>query len=361
MSFLDSVLTSVNPALKESKPASPAPAQARTNGASKGGGAKDVAGVKRKAEGDLARDITKTQRQTPPATTPTGTTNGAPVRPVAGVPSGSYSGTARTDTGNPVSRLVSRPSNATTAPNLQAVKVEKRPTSAPPPAAALPVAPPKKGSYQEILARAKAAQQAKPTAGSYKHQKTERLSKKTLEMTKGKNVPLRNGKPMDNKIKPANTNNTGERSRTGSSEPAARKPGDLPKEKRKPVDLGYKGTMRPVSVEPQYKGTMGLARSGQNRKPTDLRRSKPAFSSRGAHYVYSEDEEEEEDGYDSDASSDMEAAASDIEREEALALKAAKKDDAKEAAMEAELKRQKERRKMLARMQAEKQKKKPVY
>jgi protein SPT2 len=311
--------------------------------------------------------VAKRERQIPSTVTPN--PNGLPVRPSAAPASvsGSYRGTARADGAKAVPKPATKPPNATSS-SSQAIKTERRPATAPappPPAAALQAAgPPKKGSYQEILARAKAAQQAKPLTGTIKHKQMERVTRKerlaAQEAAKAKHGPSRNGKAAE-RSRPEERIKAGDRSRTGSSEPAARKAGETSKEKRKPLDLGYKGTMRPLSAEPQYKGTMGLARPGQARKPTDARRG-GQIAPRGARYAsYSEEEDEEEEDYDSDASSDMEAGAFDVEREEMLALKAAKHDDAKEAAMEAELKRQKERRKMLAKMAAEKSKKKPIY
>jgi hypothetical protein len=68
------------------------------------------------------------------------------------------------------------------------------------------------------------------------------------------------------------------------------------------------------------------------------------------------DEEDEGEGSEmagsgideSDGSSDMEAGAFDIEREEQAALRAAKEDDAKELALEMKLKREKEARRKSA-------------
>jgi hypothetical protein len=214
--------------------------------------------------------------------------------------------------------------------------------------------PPKKGSYQEILARAKAAQQAKLPVGTIKHRQTEKLSKKerlaTIESTKGKSPAIKDKK--------------GERSRTGSAEASSKKSGEAVKKERKPLDLGYKGTMRPVSAEPQYKGTSGLARPGQPRKPTG--KEKGARYAGYADWDDLDDEEEEleeeEEGYGSDVSSDMEAGAFDLDREEEMALKVARKEDAEALAEENRLKREKEeRRRRLAKMAANAGKKKPIY
>jgi protein SPT2 len=303
--------------------------------------------------------------------------NGALPRPAAASPARpiAYRGTARADAAKPVARPVAKPlskiqtGSTTTSP---AIKPEKTSTATPttPVAPSPAAAPPKKGSYAEILARGKAAAQVvKPNIGTIKHKPTEKLSRRERlalqEVTKkgkSKSAPIRDKKPED-RIK------AGERSRTGSSEPTSRKPGEPPKEKRKPLVLDYQGTMRrPASAEPPYRGTMNLARPNQPRKPSanDIRGRGNAPGSRDQkeprYASYSDDEPDEEDDYASDASSDMEADAFEVDREEELALRAARAEDAKAAAEEAEHRRKKdERKKMLAKMAADKAKKKPIY
>lgn len=66
-------------------------------------------------------------------------------------------------------------------------------------------------------------------------------------------------------------------------------------------------------------------------------------------YLGTDEEEDseadlQEEGYNSDASSDMEAGAFDIDEEERAAMRAAKEDDARELAEENRLKREKEER-----------------
>jgi protein SPT2 len=239
------------------------------------------------------------------------------------------------------------------------IKAEPKPAplvkapTAPAPAAK----PPKKGSFQEILARGKQIQQTIAPIGVIKHKQTEKLSKKERDRLAQEAAAKAKGSASRDK-------KAGNRSRTGSSEPAPRKPGEQPKEKRKPVDLGYTGTARPKdkSAEPQYKGTMGLARPGQTRKAPVGQKEAASRYSRYADYSDEElDEEEEEVDYESDLS-DMEAGMFDVDEEEELALREAKKDDAKEKALENELKRQKQQRKnKLAAMAAAARKKKPIY
>jgi hypothetical protein len=135
-----------------------------------------------------------------------------------------------------------------------------------------------------------------------------------------------------------------------------------PQEKRKPADLGYSGTARPAKkpVEVGYKGT---ARSGPAAATPATRpgasaaavkkKAKPAQDRYAGYANWSDLDEmdDEEDDYASDASSDMEGGIWDVEKEEAEALKAAKREDAAALAEENALKREKEeRRRKLAAM-----------
>jgi protein SPT2 len=364
--YLSSILASIGG--NENPPAPSGAPQPRTNGQPAGAGTTDTpGGQKRKAEGDLNNGVTKTQRQDSSSTNANGSLSRPAVAPPPGP--GAYRGTARADIAKPPSKPLPKV-QAGISSTTPAIKPEKKSIPAP----STPVAPPpatgplKKGSYAEIMARAKAAQGVKPNVGTIKHKPTEKLSRRErlalLDVTKkgkSKSVPIRDKRPEDRA-------KASERSRTGSSEPVSGKAGDQPKEKRKPLDLGYKGTMRPVSAEPQYKGTMNLARPNQPRKPfaKNNRHGGNSYGSRDQkeprYASYSEDELEEEDDYASDASSDMEADAFEVDREEELALRAAKLEDAKAASEEAEHRRKKdERKKMLAKMAADKAKKKPVY
>jgi protein SPT2 len=371
LQYLSSILASIggNESIPTPTPTPSSAAPPQTNGLSTGVSTKDATvGQKRKAESDLNNEIAKTQR---PNSIPT-STNAVTARPLAALPAGStaYRGTARPEVAKPAPKPLSKLQSGS-ASMTPVIKTERKavPAQSTPVAPTSLSAPPKKGSYQEILARAKAAQAIKPNAGTIKHKQTEKLSRKerlalqeaSRVKSKNQSLPVRDKKPRD-RIK------AGERSRTGSSEPTARKSGEQAKEKRKPLDLGYKGTMRPASAEPQYKGTMNLAGGNHSRKPAakDARRGGNAYGSRDQreprYASYSEDELDEEDDYASDVSSDMEADVFDVDREEQQALRAAKAEDAKAAAEEAEHRRKKdERKKMLSKMAADKAKKKPVY
>jgi hypothetical protein len=97
-----------------------------------------------------------------------------------------------------------------------------------------------------------------------------------------------------------------------------------------------------------YKGTMGTS-ANRSRDSGAGRATKRSRLNEYMDTDEDEDDEMEEDdddgyGYGSEQSSDMEAGIDDIEREDAMALKAAKEDDARELALEIKLKREKEER-----------------
>lgn len=133
-----------------------------------------------------------------------------------------------------------------------------------------------------------------------------------------------------------------------------------PQEKRKPADLGYQGTARPAKkpVEVGYKGTARAGAAAAAARPgapaaAVKKKPKPAQDRYAGYANWSDLDEmdDEEDDYASDGSSDMEGGIWDVEREEAEALKAAKREDAEALAEENALKREKEeRRKKLAAM-----------
>ncbi|KAJ8107587.1 hypothetical protein OPT61_g8765 [Boeremia exigua] len=143
---------------------------------------------------------------------------------------------------------------------------------------------------------------------------------------------------------------------------------DASKAARKPADVGYQGTARPAKTAAPI-GYKGTARP-QNTAAPSSRGSTPAVKpkpkpEKGRYDGYADwsdldDMEDEEDDYASDASSDMEGGMWDVEQEEQLALKAAKKEDAEALAEEMRLKREKEekKRKLLALSKAAAAKKK---
>jgi len=213
---------------------------------------------------------------------------------------------------------------------------------------------PKPGSYAYILAQAKAAQQTQPKIGTIQHKPVEKLTRrerlaKEAEASGKKKGPV-----------------TGTLSRSRSPDLRNAKGGakqEPQKEKKKPLELGYKGTMRPAAPEPTYKGTMNMKKPARDERSTSAPTHKRPDPSRDKYRGYFTDEEEEDDGYyDESDISDMEAGLSDVEAEEQAALRQAKKDDENELKFENELKRQKsEKRLALERLAAEAAKKKKRY
>lgn len=134
----------------------------------------------------------------------------------------------------------------------------------------------------------------------------------------------------------------------------------LEKEATEPT---YKGTARPPprykttasSTEPAYTGTAGLPpRRGLNKTDAQTRRNQGRRPVRD-EYLGTDEEDEgdfddgDEGDYYSDASSDMEAAYTDMEQEERQALRIAKKEDDEELKLELAAKKEKmERKKKLA-------------
>lgn len=362
MKYLSSILASIDePTSTSATPGArlPVPSRAtllaRPNPATTNGGTPNAQPLKRKAEGELSTNVpAKIARPLTPGQ------NGGTARPGIASASGTsgYRGTARPEIGKPAIRPLQRAQTMSTLTTKTSIKAEPKPAPAKAPTGPAPAATPlKKNSYKEIMARGKQNVTTIPSLGVIKHKQTEKLSKKEREKMaqeaaeKAKATAVR-----DKKL--------GIGKRPSSSEPATGKPGEQVKEKRKAPDLGYTGTARPKAKSaepPQYKGTMGLPRPGQVRRPQPATQKQAA--SRYPRYAdYSEEElEEEEEDYESDLS-DMEAGIDDVEAEEEEALREAKKADAAEKALENKLKREKlERKNKLTALAAQARKKKPMY
>ena len=199
---------------------------------------------------------------------------------------------------------------------------------------ASPAKVPPKGSYAALMAEAKAAQEqkAKSQVGQIMHQATakERLSKserrKREEEEKALKAKL--GKQSQHNSKVEKRAQLGTKTRPESS---------------------YKGTAKPAPPASSYKGTAG--RPSQHRPSSDPRHQAGKNFSRYDEYLGTDEEDEGveidadmDDGYGSDASSDMEAGVLDVEEEESKALREARADDAKELALENKLRKEKEER-----------------
>ena len=240
---------------------------------------------------------------------------------------------------NPQPRLVKPPISVSPS----SATMPYRGTSRPDPASATPPTPtgdalkaPKKGSFAEIMARAK-ANQSKPPAGTISHKPKEQIApsyKKELKLKK---------KAMKDKKLGVKNN-----SRPGSSGSLSSSPAPGPVANKKIAAPAYKGTAkpRPQLPQPTYKGTMKPASS--TAKPSSAR-DQGSNHRRPRYDEYAATDEDdlddiEEDEYGSDGSDDMEAGFTDVEEEETQAAKAARKEDEEEARVEAKHKKEKEER-----------------
>lgn len=189
-----------------------------------------------------------------------------------------------------------------------------------------------------MLQKAKEKDATKPVAPPIKHEPTKILSRKERLALKAEASAGAKGKKPVGTALPSRT-----------LDPKA----DPSKDRRKAVDVGYQGTARPAKkpVEVGYKGTArpanAPATSSRNGTPALKQKPNPA---KGRYDGYADWDDldamdDDEDDYASDASSDMEGGVWDVEEEEQMALKVAKKEDAEALAEENRLKREKEERK----------------
>lgn len=219
-----------------------------------------------------------------------------------------------------------------------------RGTSRADPASAIPTTPttvdtlkaPKKGSYAEIMARAK-ANQSKPPVGTISHKPKEQIAPSYKKELKLKKKAMKD-KKLDIR----------DDSRPGSSGSLSSSPAPGPVANKKIAAPAYKGTAKPKPQLPQptYKGTMKPAFA--TAKPSTVRARDPNPRKIRYDEYAATDEDDlddiEEDEYGSDESDDMEAGFTDVEQEETVATKAARKEDEEEARLEAKLKKEKEER-----------------
>ncbi|RKF59863.1 putative chromatin spt2 [Erysiphe neolycopersici] len=203
---------------------------------------------------------------------------------------------------------------------------------------------PKKGSYAEIMARGKAAHAILGQVGRITHKNIERPLSKREREEKKTYMALKKPKTSASNDNPLRLNHKKER-HSGRVTP------EPPKRIKKAAlaTTGYTGTARPK--------TSGLPRSsrfsGSDSTRKDLNEMRR--SSKPTNRYLSDDEEEEEyseedQHYESDLS-DMEADAFEVDEEEEIAAKIARREDAEALAEENRLKREKEaKRKKLAAM-----------
>ncbi|KAL6238722.1 hypothetical protein BDW75DRAFT_200812 [Aspergillus navahoensis] len=232
---------------------------------------------------------------------------------------------------------ISKPTKPLTSSNAPATR------KTPP----VPSKPAPKGSFADIMAQAKAAQQNAPTQiGMFKHQPVPK--EKLSRMERKKRLMEAQAKEKESKL--------AKKAGAPSGVSAAKLGGSKPLLKREQEEPTYKGTARPTSTEPVYRGTANLpSRNGVRRG--QFRSNK---RSRMDDYLGTDEEDEGEyaneyDDYYSE-SSDMEAGIDDVEAEEAAALAAARREDEEDMRAEAAAKKEKmERRKKLAMLASKRQ------
>ncbi|CZT22706.1 uncharacterized protein RCC_08411 [Ramularia collo-cygni] len=251
-------------------------------------------------------------------------------------------------------RGTARPSGS-----IQPAKPLSAPAPAPKPAAkqptvtastTTPTAPtadssskPKRG-FAAIMAKAKAAEEVAKAAGSsmIKHKTVEKMTKREREKERerAQQAVKANGKPG---AKAAKAGQLPDRSR--SNTPNDVKPGLS----KKAPEIAYKGTMKkPVKPVPEiaYRGTMRKSVPGEQ-APKPVAKKGMAQDKYGGYASWSDlsGAEDEEEDYESDASSMMEAGLDDVEAEETMALRAAKREDQEAMEEEERLRREKAERK----------------
>lgn len=276
----------------------------------------EVNSLKRKATADLTQDVVK------PVLAAVPRPQIIPVKPGPKIP---------VNTSNGSKHLVKKaPGPAATKPVL--------------PAATAVARAPAKGSFAEIMARGKNLATSK-LAVDFRivNKKTEKQPKELLKDVKNKSLAK---KDMVKKDKGST-----KLSKDRISEKAVKEE----KSVRKPLESTYKGTSRTPLPLPTYKGTAALRADSSRSQNAGAVSRTPAHPDKRRHDRYDsyddeeeeeEDDEEEEDGYGSDGSSDMEAGIMDIEEEEELALRAARREDAIAHKEEEEHRRLKLARKM---------------
>ena len=208
-----------------------------------------------------------------------------------------------------------------------------------------PSKPPKKGSFAEIMARGKAVQSTLGQVGKIQHKKIEKLPSKrdreALLAQRGKSI--QKGVDLNSKFGGGVVGRIHDKTNFVKSTGKSRPPKPLEPEKKVKkaaiATTGYAGTARPKPGD-SNNASQSFASSSRGKSKAPSR-----VSSRGPQYEYISEEEEDEDMEDQEDcysdESDMEAAAFEVDEEEELAARIARKEDAEALAEENRLKREK--------------------
>ncbi|KAH8885114.1 hypothetical protein GQ53DRAFT_797327 [Thozetella sp. PMI_491] len=333
---------------------------------------------KRKAEDDLRGPV---KRSNPPATN-SSRFNGDSPRPSprlpdlpngrTSVPSKPVTGTSSASDRRPLATSARGPSSA----GLSKPASSRPPISRP----AVKSGPPKKGSFQEIMARAQAAQEARASFGKIQHKTIERSltmkerkEMKTQETRGARKAPAQTPQ-KPNRGAPQHGSSAARTAGNENRMSGLSKPAGLGKGKKSPpadsevkklkkaatATTGYTGTARPRPQAASKSGSAGRP-SGESKEKSRPRYPAALSNPRRRYDDYDEDlddfieydDEEDEPGYgrrggyDSleDDESDMEAGMSDIDQEERRADLQARREDQEQEKLEKRLKREKEERK----------------
>jgi protein SPT2 len=196
---------------------------------------------------------------------------------------------------------------------------------------------PKKGSFQEIMARAQ-LNKVVPYAGKIQHKK---ITPKTAEERRAWRA---------NHIKDRRKPQSGRSSKSSSPGPRAEKGKSTMEKDEKQVNP-QKITRSKPRIETSYRGTANLHRSKPD-SDTNKRHGRSAALSNASRAKWQQETESEDiddrDDFDSDVSSDMEATGFDVEEEEMKSALTAKREDELALKEEEELRQAKERRRRLA-------------
>ena len=265
---------------------------------------------------------------------------------------------------------LSRPSS-NNKPSTTSQSVKTKPTevtqykgTSRPEASAAPSknAPPKKGSFAEILARAK-QNQAGPVK-TITHKPKEKLSTKkeiALEKEMAKKKPMKGGPEkvgLAGKSRELAIRKTVSDGKLGPKQAkSGAYQGTSRLANKPPPAPGYQGTAK-GKPQSSYQGTMKNSKSDVATKRAYHSDSEPGRSklqSSSKHRRKEEEYDDESEGYDSEdpytyASedySDMDAGFEDVEEEDEMAARIARKEDLAEQARLAKLKREKDKKKSM--------------
>ena len=256
-------------------------------------------------------------------------------------------------------------------PSLQSPTATFKNGQPTPPPQNEPAKPPKKGSFAEIMARGKAAQSTLGQVGKIQHKKIEKLPSKRereeMRTTKAHNLQknlgpngkfrsagqnlIKDGRNLVKDSEKKVSNGKVGNGKVVSGKKFAETEAERKVKKAALATTGYTGTARP---KPGAKVSSRPSASGSSRYDRGDRYRNDRYGSSSKRQSYlseDEEEEEEEEDYGSDVSSDMEAAAFEVDEEEEMATRIARQEDAEALAEENRHKREKEeKRRRLAAM-----------